>query len=83
MEIYTVIGILFLVMVYQGVMQYLWYRERVRETRDLLDRIMATDYNQYAKARIETEKYESGMSVVGVEELERRMSSTIEPGIPI
>ena len=76
---YIVIGVLFLVVVYQGVMQVMWLREKRKESQDLLDRIMSTDYNQYAAIRVNTEerleKAKEKKEVVSLDELEERMQS--------
>jgi hypothetical protein len=77
---YVVIGILFLVMVYQGVMQYLWYKNKTKEVQDLLDRIMSTDYSQYAAIRVSTKAQES-QRVVPLEELAAHFQAN--EGIPL
>jgi hypothetical protein len=80
---YITIGILFLVMIYQGVMHYLWLREKRKESQDMLDRIMSTDYNQYAQIRVETMKQDKKLEVVEMAELDRRMQESLETGVPV
>ena len=74
---YIVIGILFLVIVYQGVMQYLWYQEKQKEAQDLLDRIMSTDYSQFSSIRVNTGERmaEVGkkMEVISTDDLEEKL----------
>lgn len=50
------IAVLIGVIIYQGVIHQLDKREAVRREGDLLNRVMARDYGQYAQAKI-TEKY--------------------------
>lgn len=74
---YITTGILFLVMVYQGVIQYLWIREKGKETRELLDRIMSRDYKEFSQVRINTHQVMDDrgdkVEVVRVDELEDRL----------
>ena len=48
--------VLIVVIIYQGVIHQLDKREAVRRESELLNRIMARDYAQYAQAKI-TEKF--------------------------
>lgn len=72
--------ILLAVIVYQGVEKYIWYRDKARETKDLLNRIMATDFTQYTTMTNRTiealEKAGAKVEVIPIADLERRMAES-------
>ncbi len=87
-EIIVIVGLL-VVILGQGVGQYLWRRETRKETQDLLDRIMATDYTQYGAIKVRTLNAEGELAkaLKGppalTEEQQQRLEDMLAEGVAI
>jgi uncharacterized membrane protein len=68
------IAVLICIIIYQGVMFVMERKESVRRENELLNRLMARDYEQYARAKITEKVYDKNPPANEVEE---------EYGIPV